>query len=74
MRRHNPAFIPRNHLVEEALFAATEGHDLTVMQRLLDVLVDTVRLRARPARVQHTGRGRPFLPDFLRHVGERGNA
>ena len=38
MRRHNPAFIPRNHLVEEALFAATEGHDLAVMQRLLEVL------------------------------------
>ena len=38
MRRHNPAFIPRNHLVEEALLAATEGRDLTVMQRLLDVL------------------------------------
>jgi uncharacterized protein YdiU (UPF0061 family) len=38
MRRHNPAVIPRNHLVEEALLAATEGHDLSVMQRLLDVL------------------------------------
>jgi uncharacterized protein YdiU (UPF0061 family) len=38
MRRHNPAFIPRNHNVEEALLAATEGHDLSVMQRLLDVL------------------------------------
>jgi uncharacterized protein YdiU (UPF0061 family) len=38
MRRHNPAFIPRNHLVEEALRAATEDHDLSVMHRLLDVL------------------------------------
>ena len=38
MRRHNPAVIPRNHLVEDALLAATEGHDLTVMRRLLDVL------------------------------------
>jgi uncharacterized protein YdiU (UPF0061 family) len=37
MRRHNPAFIPRNHRVEEALQAATMG-DLTVMHRLLDVL------------------------------------
>ena len=25
MRRHNPAFIPRNHNVEEALLAATSG-------------------------------------------------
>ena len=37
MRRSNPAFIPRNHKVEEALTAATEG-DLSVMDRLLDVL------------------------------------
>ena len=38
MRANNPAFIPRNHLVEAALHAATEEHDYTVMQRLLDVL------------------------------------
>ena len=38
MRRHNPAVIPRNHLVEDALRAATEDHDFTVMARLLDVL------------------------------------
>ena len=38
MQRHNPAFIPRNHNVEEALEAATTAGDLTVMQRLLDVL------------------------------------
>jgi uncharacterized protein YdiU (UPF0061 family) len=37
-RRHNPAFIPRNHKVEEALAAATEGGDLSVMETLLDVL------------------------------------
>ena len=36
-RAHNPAFIPRNHLVEAAL-AAAEQNDLTVMQRLLEVL------------------------------------
>jgi uncharacterized protein YdiU (UPF0061 family) len=38
MRRHNPAFIPRNHKVEEALQAAAAG-DFSVMDRLLDVLV-----------------------------------
>jgi serine/tyrosine/threonine adenylyltransferase len=37
MRRHNPAFIPRNHLVEDAIRAATAG-DLSPMERLLDVL------------------------------------
>src|SRR4051794_17224814 len=38
MQRNNPAFIPRNHLVEEALAAAADEHDDSVMQRLLDVL------------------------------------
>ena len=38
MRRHNPAFIPRNHNVEEALQAATNEDDDSVMERLLDVL------------------------------------
>ena len=38
MQRHNPAFIPRNHLVEEALAAAVSEHDHSVMHRLLDVL------------------------------------
>jgi uncharacterized protein YdiU (UPF0061 family) len=38
MRRHNPAFIPRNHLVEQALAAATDRGDLSVMERLLEVL------------------------------------
>jgi serine/tyrosine/threonine adenylyltransferase len=36
-RAHNPAFIPRNHLVEAALDAAVKG-DLSVMERLLEVL------------------------------------
>jgi serine/tyrosine/threonine adenylyltransferase len=39
MRRHNPAFIPRNHKVEEALQAATTAGDFSAMDRLLDVLM-----------------------------------
>jgi uncharacterized protein YdiU (UPF0061 family) len=38
MRRHNPAFIPRNHKVEEALSAAAARRDFGVMERLLEVL------------------------------------
>jgi serine/tyrosine/threonine adenylyltransferase len=38
MRRHNPAFIPRNHKVEEALEAANARQDFSVMERLLEVL------------------------------------
>jgi uncharacterized protein YdiU (UPF0061 family) len=38
MRAANPVVIPRNHRVEEALAAAVERHDLSVMQRLLAAL------------------------------------
>jgi len=38
MRAHNPAVIPRNHRVEQALEAAVERGDFTVMAQLLDVL------------------------------------
>ena len=37
MDRVNPIYIPRNHLVEEALAAATAG-DLEPFQQLVDVL------------------------------------
>jgi uncharacterized protein YdiU (UPF0061 family) len=39
MRRVNPLYIPRNHLVEEALTAASEREDLAPFERLLDVVV-----------------------------------
>jgi uncharacterized protein YdiU (UPF0061 family) len=38
MRAHNPAIIPRNHRVEEALEAAVEREDLSVMHQLLEAL------------------------------------
>ena len=38
MNTHNPAVIPRNHRVEEALEAAVERTDFAVMEKLLDVL------------------------------------
>nr|MDJ0831722.1 protein adenylyltransferase SelO family protein [Desulfobacterales bacterium] len=38
MNTHNPAVIARNHRVEEALAAAVERADLTVMEKLLGVL------------------------------------
>ena len=38
MRRVNPAFIPRNHRVEEALKAASERGDLQLFQQLLKII------------------------------------
>jgi uncharacterized protein YdiU (UPF0061 family) len=39
MRRSNPAFIPRNHKVEEAHAAANEG-DLNPLHGLLKVITE----------------------------------
>lgn len=38
MKENNPFIIPRNHLVEEALEAAVEKQDYSVMNQLLDIL------------------------------------
>ena len=38
MDRTNPVYIPRNHLVENALDAATESRDLRLFDRLLSVI------------------------------------
>lgn len=38
MQSSNPAVIPRNHRVEEALEAAVKNEDYSVMEKLLDVL------------------------------------
>jgi uncharacterized protein YdiU (UPF0061 family) len=38
MRRANPAFIPRNHMVEEALDAAVDRQDFQPFEQLLDVV------------------------------------
>jgi uncharacterized protein YdiU (UPF0061 family) len=54
MRSVNPAFVPRNHLVEEALAAATAGADYAPFESLLAVL-------ARPFEEQ-PGRERYALP------------
>ncbi len=38
MRRNNPAVIPRNHKVEEALEAAQNTGDITVLERLMQAI------------------------------------
>lgn len=40
MKENNPAVIPRNHRVEEALEAAVKEGDYGIMERLLDILSD----------------------------------
>jgi len=38
MHSVNPAFIPRNHLIEEVIVAAVEENDFTPFERLIEVL------------------------------------
>ena len=44
MNRSNPAVIPRNHRVEEALAAAVNDGDYRVMHKLLEVLATPYEL------------------------------
>lgn len=52
MKKSNPAVIPRNHRVEEALEAAWKEGDYTVMERLLAVLSDPYAYT--PEQVEYT--------------------
>lgn len=38
MKKNNPAIIPRNHRVEEALEAAVKNENYTIMEKLIDAL------------------------------------
>ncbi len=57
MRAVNPAFIPRNHLVEEALNAATNQQDFQPFEELLEV--GTRPYEDRPDRERYTQPARP---------------
>ncbi|WP_239143181.1 protein adenylyltransferase SelO [Actinoplanes philippinensis] len=58
MKRVNPVYIPRNHLVEEALAAATDG-DLGPLHRLLDAITSPFDERPGLARFAE-----PAPPEF----------
>ena len=58
MRAVNPAFIPRNHLVEEALSAAVNNGDLSAFENLLKVLS-----RPYDDQLAHRGYAEPPRPD-----------
>jgi uncharacterized protein YdiU (UPF0061 family) len=62
MDRVNPVYIPRNHLVEEALDAATAG-DLAPFERLVDVLAEP--FGERPGLERYAA---PAPPDFGEYV------
>ena len=66
MRRVNPIFIPRNHLVEEALTAASDHENLGPFERLLEVISrpfddrDELEAYATPAPVDVTASYKTF--------------
>jgi uncharacterized protein YdiU (UPF0061 family) len=55
MRSHNPAYIARNHKVEEALAAASDNGDLSLTRRLLDALTCPYDYDARDLHVYGLG-------------------
>jgi len=57
MRKASPAFIPRNHLVEEAIVAAVSRQDFEPFERLLDVVSDPYE--DRPNLEHYTAPARP---------------
>jgi uncharacterized protein YdiU (UPF0061 family) len=57
MRRTNPAFIPRNHMVEAALNAAVSGEDFQPFEELLDVVSNP--FEDRPDRERYLTPARP---------------
>lgn len=59
IRAANPIYIPRNHLVEEALAAASDDGDLTPFERLLEVLQNPYDEKPQNARY-----AQPASPEF----------
>lgn len=57
MKKSNPAVIPRNHRVEEALEAAVERGDYSVMKRLLDVLSEPYAHKEEQLEYTHPSKG-----------------
>jgi uncharacterized protein YdiU (UPF0061 family) len=57
MRRTNPAFIPRNHVVEAALNAAVRERDFQPFEELLDVVSNPYK--DRPDRERYATPARP---------------
>ena len=75
MRRANPAFIPRNHRVEEALSAAVERGDYAPFATLAEYPIAPFRRSAGVCRLCRTGAGRArVLPNLLRHLIKSGDA
>lgn len=65
MNTHNPAVIPRNHVVEAALSAATTGNDLAPLENLLAVLATPYEEAEQPdALLNPPPRGTPACRTF----------
>jgi uncharacterized protein YdiU (UPF0061 family) len=62
MRSVNPIYIPRNHLVEEALDAASDDANLQPFEQLLAVLTNPFEERAELARF-----AQPASREFMMH-------
>jgi uncharacterized protein YdiU (UPF0061 family) len=66
MDRVNPVYIPRNHLVEDALTAASDG-DLTLFHRMLDVVAQP--FEERPGLDEYARPAPPSCPPHVTFCG-----
>ncbi len=66
MARVNPAYVPRNHLVEEALEAAVEG-ELAPLDRLLDAV--TTPYDERPGRERYAAPAPAAFGSYVTYCG-----
>ncbi|MFG3709000.1 YdiU family protein [Micromonospora sp. NPDC047670] len=66
MDRVNPVYVPRNHLVEEALAAATDG-ELTPLERLLDAV--SAPYHERPGLERHAAAAPPDFGAYRTFCG-----
>jgi uncharacterized protein YdiU (UPF0061 family) len=68
MRSVNPIYIPRNHLVEEALDAASDDANLQPFEQLLGVLKNPFEERAEFARYAQPASAE-FMADYATFCG-----
>ncbi|MGX6600717.1 protein adenylyltransferase SelO [Micromonosporaceae bacterium Da 78-11] len=66
MDRVNPVYLPRNHLVEEALTAATDG-DVALLDRLVDAV--SAPFDERPGFERYAGAAPPEFGDYRTFCG-----
>ena len=68
MKQNNPGIIPRNHRVEEALSAAVDRNDYSVMEALLNAITRPYAYLKEQEAYAHSLSPQSALSYFLRYI------